>query len=180
METYINLKYRRDLPKLMRELNLPMVGVECGVAEANFSNDLLEAGLEKLYSVDTWATIHGQKGDGGFDQDWHDANYAKAIARLAKHGDKSVILRGMSEAMSIKVPDNSLGLVYLDGDHSYEGVFNDILFWWPKLVTGGIMAFHDYEMTQYGVKRAVRALALEINLIPEDKQEDAGAWVQKK
>lgn len=179
----LNLRYRRDLPLLMKELGLPMIAVECGVAEGYNSADLLSNGIEKLYMCDVWATIPGQKGDGGFDQEWHDMNYQKAIERVKKFGSKAIILKGYSEAMSLRVADNHLGLVYIDSDHSYEGVMLDIAVWWPKLVSGGLMAFHDHEMTQYGVKHAVQEFArsnkLPINLIPEDKREDAGAWIQK-
>jgi len=34
--------------------------------------------------------------------------------------------------------------IWVDGDHSYNGVKGDILTWWSKVKTGGIMAFHDY------------------------------------
>ena len=34
--------------------------------------------------------------------------------------------------------------IWVDGDHSYGGVKGDILTWWPKLKTNGIMALHDY------------------------------------
>lgn len=178
-----NLKYRRDLPKLMKELGLPMIGAELGVAEAFHSNDLLEGGLEKLFSIDVWATIPNQKGDGGFDQEWHDLNYAKAVLRLAKHGKKSVILRGYSEAMSIHVPDNSLGLVYIDADHSYEGVFKDLTVWFPKVVEGGIIAGHDYLARQYGVNLAVQDFTngkFKVHIIWEDKREDSGFYFINK
>lgn len=33
--------------------------------------------------------------------------------------------------------------IWVDGDHSYEGVKGDILSWARHLVPGGIMAFHD-------------------------------------
>ncbi len=33
--------------------------------------------------------------------------------------------------------------IYLDGDHSYEGVKNDFEMFWPKLNKGGFMAIHD-------------------------------------
>lgn len=179
----MKLKYRKDIPLLMKELGLPMIGVECGVAEAFHSNDLLTGGLEKLYSVDTWSTIPGQSGDGGSNQEWHDKNYKAAMKRLEPHGEKSIILRGMSEAMSIKVPDNSLGLVYLDADHSYEGVFKDLTVWIHKLVDGGIMASHDYEAKQYGVKKAFHDFCngkFKIHTIPEDKDEDAGCYFINK
>lgn len=35
-------------------------------------------------------------------------------------------------------------MVYVDGDHSYVAVLEDIEVWWPNLKRGGIMAFHDY------------------------------------
>jgi cephalosporin hydroxylase len=34
--------------------------------------------------------------------------------------------------------------IMIDGDHSYEGVRNDILNYYPLLALGGIMIFHDY------------------------------------
>ena len=34
--------------------------------------------------------------------------------------------------------------IWVDGDHSYEGVAGDIYHWVPKVHKGGIVAFHDY------------------------------------
>jgi hypothetical protein len=34
--------------------------------------------------------------------------------------------------------------IFIDGDHSYQGVRQDILDYFPILAPGGIMAFHDY------------------------------------
>ncbi|MDY6805496.1 MAG: TylF/MycF/NovP-related O-methyltransferase [Cyanobacteriota bacterium] len=33
--------------------------------------------------------------------------------------------------------------IFIDGDHSYEGVKQDIVNYWPLLAPGGIMMFHD-------------------------------------
>lgn len=35
-------------------------------------------------------------------------------------------------------------LVYIDGDHRYAGVADDIRVWLPNVASGGILAFHDY------------------------------------
>ena len=35
-------------------------------------------------------------------------------------------------------------MLFVDGDHTYEGVSNDIFGWAPKVWHGGYMAFHDY------------------------------------
>ena len=34
--------------------------------------------------------------------------------------------------------------IWVDGDHSYEGVAGDIYHWVSKIHKGGIVAFHDY------------------------------------
>lgn len=177
----MEINYRADLYKII-DIKLP--AAEIGVAEGNFSCDMLAWGIPLLYSVDTWQTINGQFGDGGFDQQWHDQNYAKASFRLQKFGARSKILRGFSADMAKQVPDNSLGIIHLDGDHSYEGVMSDLNSWFPKVVSGGVISGHDYKMTHYGVQRAVteftRAKGIDrVYVMHENKPEDAGFYFIK-
>lgn len=40
---------------------------------------------------------------------------------------------------------NPVDLVFIDGDHSYNGCKGDILAWLPNIKPGGIMAVHDFE-----------------------------------
>ena len=37
----------------------------------------------------------------------------------------------------------SIDFLFIDGDHSYEGVRQDFEMYWPLVVEGGIVAFHD-------------------------------------
>lgn len=54
------------------------------------------------------------------------------------------------------MPDGSLDLVFIDGDHTYHAVRSDLNAWWPKLKgTGGIMCGDDYRPKLPGVKKAV-------------------------
>lgn len=178
----MEITHRIQLPSLMKYLKLPLKAVEVGVAEGLFSRDLLENGIELLFSVDAWSTLN-QKGDGGSDFEWHKKNYLNAVKLLKPFGFKSIILKGISYEMAKGVDDNTLGLAYVDCDHSYEAVKKDIEAWYPKLVSGGIMAFHDY-LTYDGVKMAVTEFAVEnsmlINMLPENEIKDAGCWLQKK
>jgi len=41
-------------------------------------------------------------------------------------------------------PDNSLDFVFIDADHNYEPVLQDITAWLPKVKVGGILGGHDY------------------------------------
>ena len=63
------------------------------------------------------------------------------------------IIRMDSSKASGLYDDNSLDFVFIDADHSYEKVLEDIKAWLPKIKIGGILAGHDYDFE--GVKKAV-------------------------
>ena len=185
------------------------IAAEVGVAEANFSNDLLDASfwiveepligivdwesnhlpkhkeyfIKTLYSVDAWRKIENVTGDGNYDQYWHDKNYESAKEKLSKYGERSVILRGLSVEMANEVRDNTLDLLYLDGAHFKVGVASDLDTWYPKVKSGGIVAGHDYLNLDYGVYEAVgeftSALGIEVFQIPENNINDASFYFIK-
>jgi len=59
--------------------------------------------------------------------------------------------------------DNHFDMIYIDGDHSYEGVKRDIRTAFLKIKNGGWIMGHDYEMNMkkahrsynFGTKAAV-------------------------
>lgn len=51
--------------------------------------------------------------------------------------------------------DRPIELLWIDGDHSYEGCLMDILAWERHVQPGGIVAFHDYA-NGTGVAQAIR------------------------
>lgn len=53
---------------------------------------------------------------------------------------------------------NNVRLLFIDGDHSYEGVRRDIENFAPRLQVGGLIVFDDYHSDGPGVVRAVREL----------------------
>jgi hypothetical protein len=54
------------------------------------------------------------------------------------------VIRKDSAAAAADYADHSLDFVFIDADHSYEGVKKDILAWLPKMKPDGILAGHDY------------------------------------
>jgi len=52
-------------------------------------------------------------------------------------------------------PSTSIRLLWIDGDHRYDGVWTEILHWQDYLEPGGIICFHDYDSKFPGVVRAV-------------------------
>lgn len=177
----MEIKHRIELIKLLPK---NPVTVELGVAEGNFSRDILEQWEPTVhFMVDMWETNQFFPGDAGSDQDWHNKNLL-AVKDKIKSFENAVILRGSTTSMTAHVHDGSVDLVYVDACHSLDCVRNDIRAWWPKLKAGGIMAFHDFENTDYGVGQAVFEFAdthnLTVNRIPELSIVDAGAWIKKQ
>ena len=62
--------------------------------------------------------------------------------------------------------DKSVDMVFLDADHSYEGVKEDMHEWMPKVNPGGWLGGHDYGEAppginvgmKFGVTEAVKAM----------------------
>lgn len=65
------------------------------------------------------------------------------------------------------IPSGSIDIVFLDGDHSYESVSEDLPFWYDKLSKGGILMGNDYSRKSSGTKRSVDNFVKENNLIIE-------------
>jgi predicted O-methyltransferase YrrM len=59
-------------------------------------------------------------------------------------------------------PDDFSGLrlLFIDGDHSYEGAHRDLSLFADRLQRGGILVLDDYHSDAPGVVRAVRELVL--------------------
>ncbi len=64
-----------------------------------------------------------------------------------------------SEEAADQFEDDSLDMVYIDADHSYQEAIADCRAWYPKVKPGGIFAGHDFQTPQ--VRKAVREMAAE-------------------
>lgn len=51
--------------------------------------------------------------------------------------------------------DESIDAIFIDGDHSHEGVKRDLENWWHKMKKGAIFSGHDYIWGNKGVKPIV-------------------------
>lgn len=179
----MKIETRSKLPQLLDHLKLPRIIAEVGVAEGIFSQEIFGWGVEKLYLIDIWEKVPFIPGCGSFEQEWHDKNYERVKDLF---GDKKnvVMLKGFSYKVAEQIPDESLGLAYIDAGHDYYSVKADAYTFWDKLVPGGIMAFHDYANPEYSVWRAVWEIAAdknrEINLLPENWDiVNIGCWIRK-
>jgi len=85
----------------------------------------LAGGKKKVYAIDT----HERGTEEEFDANTKDF--------------KNIVKMTMTSERAAKDFDKPVGLIFIDGDHDYEAVRLDFDLWYPKLVKGGWMAFHD-------------------------------------
>lgn len=66
-------------------------------------------------------------------------------ANIHKAGIDSVVnvIKKPSQEAYADCPE-AIAALFIDGDHSYEGVVHDIIHYASRVVPGGIIAFHDY------------------------------------
>lgn len=62
-------------------------------------------------------------------------------------------LVGWSHAAARQYTGEPIRLLFIDADHSYEGVMRDYDCWQPLVARGGLVVFHDYAMP--GVRQFV-------------------------
>lgn len=90
--------------------------------------------------------------------EWKIYPYKKFIANLKNNGitteHVTPIIADSSEASRLFDPE-SVDFVFIDADHSYQGVLRDIVAWLPRMKKTGVIAGHDYHYANLGVIKAV-------------------------
>ena len=70
---------------------------------------------------------------------------------------KVKVIRGCSHEVAGLFQDGMFDWIYVDADHSYEGVMKDLLSYEPKMKSNGLILGHDYWLNENsGVIEAVR------------------------
>lgn len=71
-----------------------------------------------------------------------DRTYARARRALRAYNVTFTRKKSMDAVEEFK--DQTLDFVYIDGDHLFDFVVQDIVRWTPKVRLGGVIACHDY------------------------------------
>lgn len=139
-------------------------GAEIGVFRGKFSSNILkERKPEKLYLIDPWINFE----DPLYENTWYstgagndmDEIYAHVCKKFAPRIEKGQVevLRGKSTDVADQIPDGSLDFVYIDGDHSYEGVKADLEIAFRKTKESAVIAIDDYYLGGWWKDGVVRA-----------------------
>jgi len=166
----MNFLNRDEFPMFLNDCGLIGTGVEIGVQNGLYSEILLDNWKGKcLFSIDAWRHFEGSEyiDMGNYTDEQHLDLYADTTLKLRKFGERSIIWRMTSEEAAKIMPKKTLDFCYIDADHSYDGVIQDLELWVPKVKAGGIICGHDFIkdgehydndgelIGQFGVQKAV-------------------------
>ena len=112
-----------------------------------------------LYLIDPWVLTKEYLENGCFvskDAYKYDQAY-ELVTTFFQDDPLTTVLRMTSVEGASKVPDE-IDLAFIDGDHCYKQVKQDIMTWQKKVRKGGLLTGHDYIKEWPGVIRAVNEL----------------------
>lgn len=161
------IKLRPSMELARRILKPPVTGVEIGVLGGSHACGIIEnwEGLARLHLVDSYGGIsENSKSFRDFEK-----KFESISDKICWHIMTSVEAE-KNFGMEI------LHFAYIDADHRYFRVKQDMCAWWPKIRVGGILCGHDY-FTHGSVKKAVDDWAKENGVKLESANPDW--WIIK-
>lgn len=183
------MKSKYELIKYFAKLGFK-IGAEIGVSQGYFSEAMFKSIPNlHLFCIDIWEPYTGNPWSGSRQR--NDRHFKIAKEKLSKYN--ATIIRRMSTDAVKDFTDNSLDFVYIDGNHSFDYVIQDLIEWTKKVKKGGIVSGDDYyPFHKAGVIEAVdaytKAHGIKFNLTNPypDKIKDRGYqeqpsfyWIKK-
>lgn len=135
---------RNDLAVLFRELEFRS-GAEIGVERGEYSEVLAKANPDAhLFLVDPWTAYGGYRDH--VNQEKLDGFHESTRKRMAPY-DCELVPRFSMDAVKW-FNGRSLDFVYIDANHEFRHVVDDIVEWSKKVRPGGIVSGHDYKRSK--------------------------------
>ena len=165
--------------KLSDNLGRKVVGLEIGICKGENIVHFLEQTdkIEKIYCVDPYLPYMDWVGPAT--QEDVDEHFRITLENFKPHTDRIKMYKALSADIVNDFPDEFFDYIFIDGDHSYEGVKRDLEMYYPKIKKGGICAGHDFNLDE--VRKAIAGFLLlqnienpSVNLV----ETDAWFWVK--
>lgn len=163
----------------------PQVVVEIGVWGGKslipMAYALRENGSGKIYGIDPWSSHESIQGMEGVNKEWWGSiNHQKILDGL----NQKIIQFGLKNQIELirktsvqAEPIYDIGLLHIDGNHSEECSYLDVMKWVPLVKRGGIIIFDDVNWGTTG--KAVQWLDENCIRFAEVRGENIwGVWIK--
>jgi predicted O-methyltransferase YrrM len=137
IKTHLTIQEKRSLMSLSRNCSGNVyveIGSYIGASACFIAAGMKKSPGDKLYCIDTWQNEGMAEGKRD--------TFTEFKKNTSKYKDLIIPHRGESRELAKKF-DRRIDFLFIDGDHSYEGVRADVNSWFPKLNPGALVLFHD-------------------------------------
>lgn len=145
--------------KLGKDITLVEIGSYAGISSSIFAQF-----FKTIHCIDPFLP--------GYDD--NDGASKSDMIAVEKQFDEVVSFYNNIKKIKMKSVDasklfenNSIDVVYIDGEHTYNAVKDDIKYWLPKIKKNGIICGHDYQLTFSGTIKAVDENFKDIKIFPD-------------
>jgi hypothetical protein len=136
------------------------VCAELGVWKGEFSTEIAARNPVQLHLIDPW---HFEP---ALPNRWYGGALAKSqadmdtimqdVAHRFRNRPNVTIHRGKSLDIARQFPDRHFDWIYIDGDHSYQAVLDDLETWQKKMKRGGVICLDDYPWRDESGRQSVK------------------------
>ena len=114
--------------------------------------------IKRLVTIDPYLRYEDYKGDGGWNTAT-DETYERTKRLLSSFSNIEMVRAMSSDAVDI-FEDNSIDFIFVDGNHTYQYILEDLELYYPKVKSGGTLCGDDYfmEAGAYGKKMVQEAV----------------------
>jgi predicted O-methyltransferase YrrM len=147
--------FKKDTP-----LHFLEIGSWKGRSAIWFLENYLKHKDSKLYCVDTWdmsnwndfnqEKVQLEANSARIKELKLDSLYEQFLFNIQSKGfkDKCIPVKKKSVLALAEFEDNFFDFIYIDGDHSEKGCYEDLTAAWPKVKEGGIMFGDDWTWSE--------------------------------
>jgi hypothetical protein len=150
MPNLATLTHREMLGYWLNDAGLLGDGVEVGSAFGQFAGRIMATWKgTSLHLVDPWDNLPPTE----YPENHAAVNFDSwrlECEQLAVQDPRAVLVKKRSTEALPDFKDASLDFVYIDGNHEYVHVMEDMMGWFPKLKRGGLLGGHDFYISKEG------------------------------
>jgi hypothetical protein len=140
-----------------------IVWVELGVYKGENAKYIFENyDIKKMYLIDPYQPLDYLESFFG-NKELVENNKNIAKNNLKNFDNKCIWLEDYSENVSHLISDDSVDILYIDGNHSFEPTLSDLRLYYPKVKKNGLIIGDDYNDC-VGVNDAINLFAKENNI----------------
>jgi hypothetical protein len=120
--------------------------LEIGVWGGQFARHILDncECVNKYYLIDPYRNLTDWNKPLNISNEAFETIYKEMCDKLSNYKDKTILLRGKTDEVIDKIDNNTLDIIYIDGDHTFNGITTDITKSLCKIKNGGIIGGDDY------------------------------------